>query len=69
MDMEPEKPHTVQNQMYLDACYIYVAPGFSPEMATRLKKIIRMGGGIQLVEYQASEVTHVVVPSDTLDAR
>ncbi|GJJ68352.1 topoisomerase (DNA) II binding protein 1 [Entomortierella parvispora] len=69
MDTEPVRPQSVQDQMYLEACYIYLSPEFSAEMTTRLKKMIRMGGGIQVTEYQPSEVTHVVVPSDTLSAR
>ncbi|KAG0049234.1 DNA topoisomerase 2-binding protein 1 [Gryganskiella cystojenkinii] len=67
VDMEPKKSHALQDQMYLEACYIYVAPGFSEDMVTRLKKMIRMGNGVQVLEYHALEVTHVVVPSDTLD--
>jgi hypothetical protein len=69
MDVEVVKPRSAQDQMYLEACNIYLSPEFTPEMTTRLKKMIRMGGGIQVVDYDPSEVTHVVVPSDKLDAR
>lgn len=69
MDTDPVRPQSIQDQMYLEACYIYLSPEFPADRATRLKKMIRMGGGIQVTEYQPSEVTHVVVPSDTLDDR
>ncbi|KAG0015221.1 DNA topoisomerase 2-binding protein 1 [Podila clonocystis] len=38
-----------------------------PEIATRLKKIVLTGGGVFVQEYQPSSVTHVVVPSNSLD--
>ena len=68
-DTDLVRPQSIQDQMYLEACYIYLSSEFSAEMATRLKKMIRMGGGIQVTDYQPSEVTHVVVPSNILYSR
>ncbi|KAF9425013.1 DNA topoisomerase 2-binding protein 1 [Podila epigama] len=58
--------NSVPEQLYLESCCIYLCESFRPEMATRLRKMICVGGGIHVKEYQSTEVTHVVVPTDTL---
>ncbi|KAF9188123.1 DNA topoisomerase 2-binding protein 1 [Haplosporangium sp. Z 767] len=67
-DMKDE-PIAVPDQMYLEACHVYLCWTFTADQAARFKKIIRFAGGIHVAEYHPLEVTHVVVPSDTLDSQ
>ncbi|KAG0026458.1 DNA topoisomerase 2-binding protein 1 [Podila clonocystis] len=55
------------SDQFLESCCIYLCKSFRPEMATRLKKMVLTGGGVFVQEYQPSSVTHVVVPSNSLD--
>ncbi|KAG0339079.1 DNA topoisomerase 2-binding protein 1 [Podila humilis] len=54
---------------YLDSCSIYLCESFKPEAATRLRRMIVIGGGLLLKEYLSMDVTHVVVPSDCISSR
>ncbi|KAF9910736.1 DNA topoisomerase 2-binding protein 1 [Linnemannia zychae] len=56
------------SNMYMEACQIFLCPSFSPEQIQQYKKIIRLAGGIHIPEYDQREVTHVVVPSNKLEA-
>ncbi|KAG0334942.1 DNA topoisomerase 2-binding protein 1 [Podila horticola] len=55
------------SDQFLESCCIYLCKSFRPEMATRLKKMVLTGGGVFVQEYQPTSVTHVVVPSNSLD--
>ncbi|KAF9307456.1 DNA topoisomerase 2-binding protein 1 [Mortierella antarctica] len=55
------------SDQFLESCCIYLCKSFKPEMATRLKKMVLTGGGVFVQEYQPTSVTHVVVPSNSLD--
>lgn len=68
-DKEDEQPLVVPDELYLEACQIYLCPSFPAAKATRYKKMIRNAGGIHVTEFDPQEVTHVLVPSDTLEPR
>ncbi|KAF9329580.1 hypothetical protein BG006_007359 [Podila minutissima] len=57
------------SDQFLESCCIYLCRSFKPEMATRLKKMVLTGGGVFVQEYQPTSVTHVVVPSNSLDSQ
>lgn len=57
------------SNMYMEACQIFLCPSFSTEQITQYKKIIRLAGGIHIPEYDQSEVTHIVVPSNKMEKR
>ncbi|KAI7819092.1 hypothetical protein BC939DRAFT_506054 [Gamsiella multidivaricata] len=40
----------VPDQMYLEACYVYLCPSFSAAQATQYKKMIRMAGGVLVTD-------------------
>jgi|SRR5690554_336190 len=65
-DMKDE-PIVVPDHMFLEACHVYLCWTFTADQAARFKKMIRFAGGIHVAEYHPLEVTHVVVPFDTLD--
>ncbi|KAF9913208.1 DNA topoisomerase 2-binding protein 1 [Lobosporangium transversale] len=50
-------------EMFLEACQIFLCPSIPDAQVTRLKKMIRITGGIHVTEYDPQEVTHVLVPS------
>ncbi|KAF9924996.1 DNA topoisomerase 2-binding protein 1 [Linnemannia zychae] len=55
------------NNMYMEACQIFLCPSFSTEQVAQYKKIIRLAGGIQIPEYDQRETTHIVIPSNKLE--
>lgn len=55
------------SDQFLESCCIYLCKSFKLEMATRLKKMVLTGGGVFVQEYQPTSVTHMVVPSNSLD--
>ncbi|KAF9381006.1 DNA topoisomerase 2-binding protein 1 [Podila verticillata] len=57
------------SDQFLESCCIYLCKSFKPDMAARLKKLVLTGGGVFVQEYQPGSVTHVVVPSNTLDSK
>ncbi|KAI8600792.1 hypothetical protein EDD21DRAFT_404958 [Dissophora ornata] len=67
-EKEDEKPLVAPDQMYLEACQIYLCKSFPAAQATRLKKMIRIAGGIHITDYDSLEVTHVLVPSNKLES-
>ncbi|CAO3574220.1 unnamed protein product [Mortierella alpina] len=64
-----EQPVLVPDEMYLEACFIYLCQSFPDSEIPQLKKMIRVAGGIYVTEYDPQGVTHVLVPSDKLDDR
>ncbi|KAG0318207.1 DNA topoisomerase 2-binding protein 1, partial [Dissophora globulifera] len=66
-DKEDEQPLVVPDELYLEACQIYLCSSFPDAKAARYKKMIRNAGGIHVKEYDPQEVTHVLVPTDTLE--
>ncbi|KAG0249241.1 DNA topoisomerase 2-binding protein 1, partial [Actinomortierella ambigua] len=52
---------------YLERCHFYLCPTFDEEGIAKCKMMIRMGGGLQVAQYDEGEVTHVVVPGTTID--
>ncbi|KAF9575401.1 DNA topoisomerase 2-binding protein 1 [Mortierella alpina] len=62
-----EQPVLVPDEMYLEACYIYLCQSFPVCEIPQLKKMIRVAGGIHVTEYDPQGVTHILVPSDKLD--
>ncbi|KAF9942997.1 DNA topoisomerase 2-binding protein 1 [Mortierella alpina] len=59
----------IPDEMYLEACFIYLCQSFPISEIPQLKKMIRVAGGIHVTEYDPQGVTHVLVPSDKLDER
>ncbi|KAG0203233.1 DNA topoisomerase 2-binding protein 1 [Mortierella sp. GBA30] len=59
----------IPDQMYLEACYIFICQSFPVAQVAQIKKMIRVAGGIYVAEYDAHGVTHVLVPSDKIDQR
>ncbi|KAF9106699.1 DNA topoisomerase 2-binding protein 1 [Mortierella sp. GBA35] len=55
------------DEMYMEACQIFLCQSFSPEQVAQYKKMIRQAGGIHIPEYDQQEVTHVIVPSYKLE--
>lgn len=64
-----KEPAPTREKMYLEACHIFLCPSFSAAQVSTIKKMIRMAGGLHVVEYDPMEVTHVLVPSDRLEPR
>ncbi|KAF9291841.1 DNA topoisomerase 2-binding protein 1 [Mortierella alpina] len=62
-----EQPVLVPEEMYLEACFIYLCQSFPVSEVPQLKKMIRVAGGIHVTEYDPQGVTHILVPSDKLD--
>ncbi|KAI8355286.1 hypothetical protein B0O80DRAFT_40320 [Mortierella sp. GBAus27b] len=67
-DRDANEPAVVvRDKMYLEACHIYLCPSIPACQVVQCKKMIRVAGGIQVVEYDPMEVTHVLVPSSELE--
>ncbi|KAF9968105.1 DNA topoisomerase 2-binding protein 1 [Mortierella alpina] len=64
-----EQPVLVPDEMYLEACFIYLCQSFPDSEIPPLKKMIRVAGGIHVTEYDPQGVTHILVPSDKLNER
>ncbi|KAF9978268.1 DNA topoisomerase 2-binding protein 1 [Actinomortierella ambigua] len=56
----------IPDMSYLEECHFYLCPTFDEEGMTKCKTMIRMGGGLQVANYDDGEVTHVIVPEMTI---
>ncbi|KAK3807596.1 MAG: hypothetical protein J3Q66DRAFT_355815 [Benniella sp.] len=65
-DVTKEPAPVVREKMYLESCHIFLCPSFPADQVSTFKKMIRMAGGLHVVEYDPMEVTHVLVPSNEL---
>jgi len=68
-DVTKEPAPVVREKMYLESCHIFLCPSFPADQVSTFKKMIRMAGGLHVVEYDPMEVTHVLVPSNDLAPR